>query len=218
MIDGSQPVEEDSLLLTFDDGFASNRVLAERVLNPLNIKALFFIVTDFAALTDPIEINRFVADHFFPGQSIYDLPGTYTNMNWSDLEALLEQGHDIGAHTATHARLTAAVPIRQVEREIFSCVESLEMRLGVHINHFAWPFGDIESFSHEAFITAKKRFKYIYSGLRGNNSKGTSPLAIRRDAISTVDSSAITGALLEGGADFRYRASLKILDQWALNS
>ena len=32
------------ILLSFDDGFKSNRKLAEEVLNKLNIKALFFII------------------------------------------------------------------------------------------------------------------------------------------------------------------------------
>ena len=39
------------ILLTFDDGFKSNKKLAEQVLNELNIQALFFIISDFISLS-----------------------------------------------------------------------------------------------------------------------------------------------------------------------
>lgn len=42
MLAGEEPVIGKQLLVTFDDGFASNRALAERVLNPMRIRALFF--------------------------------------------------------------------------------------------------------------------------------------------------------------------------------
>ena len=34
MVSGEEPIRGRNLLLTFDDGFASNRVVAEEVLNP----------------------------------------------------------------------------------------------------------------------------------------------------------------------------------------
>ena len=34
-------------MLTFDDGFYSNYIIAKEVLKPLGIKAIFFVTTEF---------------------------------------------------------------------------------------------------------------------------------------------------------------------------
>jgi peptidoglycan/xylan/chitin deacetylase (PgdA/CDA1 family) len=218
MIDGDEPVVRDSLLLTFDDGFASNRAVAERILSPMGIQALFFVVSEFVDLYDSVEARRFVADRFFPGLSTENVPAQLTNMTWADLYALLEQGHHLGAHTATHARLAETTPVEEIEKEIVVSADTLEKRLGLRIKHFAWPFGDLGSFSRQAFSIAARRFQYIHSGLRGNNSYNVSQFAIRRDAISVGDSHPMIGALLEGGADFRYRKHASILDGWTMEA
>ena len=88
-------------------------------------------------------------------------------------------------------------------------------RLGVHVEHFAYTFGDLASFSSQAFQVAQKRFRYVYSGLRGNNTIGTSSFVIRRDVLTPSDPNALVGAFLEGGADFLYRRSLNHLEDWA---
>ena len=62
---------------------------------------------------------------------------------------------------------------------------------------------------------AKQRFRYIYSGLRGDNADMTSTFAIRRDALKPTDPNKLLGFFLEGGADLLYKRSRKILDQWA---
>ena len=41
MITGKIPIIGNNLLITFDDGLLSNRVVAEKILNPLGIKAIF---------------------------------------------------------------------------------------------------------------------------------------------------------------------------------
>jgi peptidoglycan/xylan/chitin deacetylase (PgdA/CDA1 family) len=214
IIDGREPLFRDSLMLSFDDGFASNRTVAERILAPMGIQALFFVVSDFVDLDDCEHARRFVVDRFFPGTPTENVPARLRNMKWADLGALLEQGHHIGAHTATHARLTENTPVEVIEREVVDSANTLEDRLGYKIEHFAWPFGDLGSFSRQAFSIAARRFKYIHSGLRGDNSSNISPLAIRRDAISVRDSNSMVGALMEGGADFRYRKQGQVLAGW----
>ena len=42
MISGLEPIQDNNLLITFDDGLISNRIVAEKLLNPLGIKATFF--------------------------------------------------------------------------------------------------------------------------------------------------------------------------------
>ena len=211
---GKVTIQNNSLLLTFDDGFASNLAIAKEILNPMGIKALFFVVSDLAGIEDREEAKKFIANHVQLGTSIQKLSPYLNNMKWSDLEDLLKQGHTIGAHTSTHARLSEIKSSKILEEEIISSADRLSDRLGVQVEHFAYTFGDLASISNQAFRVAQKRFHYIYSGLRGDNSIGTSSHAIRRDALKPSDSNAYLGALLEGGADFLYRRSLNKLDYW----
>lgn len=213
MIVGGQPVQEDCLLLTFDDGFASNRHVAETILNPMGIKALFFIVSEFAALSETAEWRSFVAQNIYPGLQPKDVPAHWRNMTYDDLAYLLDTGHSIGAHTASHARLSTVAPI-DLAAEIILSADVLEHKLGVKLEHFAYTFGDLSSFSPAALAVARSRFKFIHTGLRGPNSSSVAPWAIRRDAMDANDSFSLVGALLESGADRFYADSLAVYESW----
>ena len=58
--------KNDSLLLSFDDGFHSNRLIVDNILNELGIKALFFIISNFAELGPKDNWRRFVANNICP--------------------------------------------------------------------------------------------------------------------------------------------------------
>lgn len=53
----------------------------------------------------------------------------------------LSLGHEIGAHTLTHARLTQ-IPLSRAREEIHSSKKKLEDLFGVPVRHFAYPYGD----------------------------------------------------------------------------
>ena len=215
VLNGETAIQKDSLLLTFDDGFASNRKVVEEVLNPMGIKALFFIISDFVDIEDYEESRQFIVKHIYPGKSLDNLPKQLKNMSWEDIEALLDHGHTIGAHTKSHARLSEIKTSCGLFDEIVSSADRLENQLGISIEHFAYTFGDYASLSSQALNVAKQRFRYIYSGLRGDNADMTSTFAIRRDALKPTDPNKLLGFFLEGGADLLYKRSRKILDQWA---
>jgi peptidoglycan/xylan/chitin deacetylase (PgdA/CDA1 family) len=224
MVSGKEQIHGRNLLLTFDDGFTSNRVVAEEVLKPLGIQALFFAVSGLVGITDRLEARRLIAERIYPGTRAEELPAHWCNMGWGDLEALLEQGHAIGCHTGTHARLSGVDSPDGLEREITSSADTLEQRLGVSIDHFSYTFGNLASFSEEALAVARRRFRFIYSGLRGDNAQGVSPFALRRDSAEfqdefsnyTVFSNRLLGAFLEGAADAHYAPSRARLDAWNL--
>ncbi|MDB9938784.1 polysaccharide deacetylase family protein [Candidatus Thioglobus sp.] len=213
ILEGALPLERDSLLLTFDDGFISNRGVAERILNPLKIKSVFFIVSNFSKLSKGNDWRRFVAQHIDPGLRPEDVPVSKQNMSIDDLKFLNNTGHSIGAHTADHIRLSDALD-DGLNREIVDSADYLEQKLGIKIEHFAYTFGDLSSFTPQALAIARRRFKYIHTGLRGDNSLKTPPWAIRRDSSSPTDPLYLLGALLEGGADRLYLSSLNEYESW----
>ena len=212
---GEEPVQGPNLLLTFDDGFASNRIVAEQVLNPLGIRAIFFVVPEFAGLEDRAEARAFIRTRIEIGREEQSMPEHLFNMRWADLEALLEQGHSVGAHTMTHARLSGVRGMTDLEREIAGAGDVITTRLGIPIDHFAYTFGDIGSFSAEAMAVAARRYRFVYSGLRGDNAAGVSRFALRREAVGPEQPLTLIGAFVEGAADLRYSRARTRLDEWA---
>ena len=101
-----------------------------------------------------------------------------------------------------------------LENEIILGANKLESLLNIKLNHFAFTFGDINSFSKQALDIAKSRFEYIYTGMRGSNSKNLNPLAIRRDTIAINDTNNLIGSFLIGAADFVYNKNLKLYESW----
>lgn len=214
MMRGNAPIKGVNLLLSFDDGFASNRKVAEEILNPMGIKALFFVVSDFVDLVEGDDYKAFISLHMYPDISSENIPDHWRNMTWNDLTWLLETGHVIGSHTKTHARLSELKQTNELEAEIIDSADILENNLGVKVEHFAYPSGNIASFSPAALAVAKKRFSFIYTGLRGDNACGSPLWALRRDPIEPANSLGLIGALLEGGADMIYIRGLAQNESW----
>ena len=222
MISGKNPIIGNNLLITFDDGLASNRVVAEKILNPMGIKAIFFVISEFIKTKDHLEARKFVSKYIIPESNIKDIPNNWRNLQWHDLSALISQGHTIGHHTKMHKRLSECISESELEEEIVLSAKEMAFKLDIEIKHFAYTFGDIDSFSKEALLLASSKFNFVHSGLRGNNEKYNSPLAIRRDAATgqlsnneyIIFNNKLLDAFLDGFADFRYISSRKKLDSW----
>lgn len=213
MVSGKVPLKRDTLLLTFDDGTISNLHVAKRVLRPLGIRALYFIVTQYALLGKNDNWRQFAASHIIPNKKPNEIPENFRNMSIADLQLLISDGHTIGAHTKTHARLSTLTG-ENLYQEIIGGADLLAAYLGREIRHFAYPFGNFDSISSEAARVAWQRFDYVYSGLRGNNGRNPVPWHLRRDSNDPHDSFLYTGACLEGGADFLYANKNRICSNW----
>lgn len=202
------------LLLTFDDGFKSNRFVAEHILEKLGIRAIFFVVTKYIDTKDINQSRSFYARNIMPGANL-DQVKKVENMNWDDLRWLVSHGHLIGSHTMTHRRLSEISKDSDLFNEINYSGNRIEEELGNSIRHFAFPFGDINSLSKNALQYVFNRYDYVYSGLRGDNAKNINNISIRRDALNPYKSNLILDVFLSGAADMFYRRSRLKLDKWA---
>jgi peptidoglycan/xylan/chitin deacetylase (PgdA/CDA1 family) len=205
MMTGQIPINGDNLLLTFDDGFISNRIVAEKVLKPMGIHAIFFIVSGFVDQTNVQDCHSFISKGIRSDLKVSEMSKHWKNMDWDDLEFLLDQKHTIGSHTATHAKLSSIFETKALEHEIIDSANLIEDKLGTKIDHFAFTFGNNESISHEAIDVARKKFKFIHTSIRGVNKKGISPFLIFRDTITPNDYNHLLGSFLLGGADSIYK-------------
>jgi peptidoglycan/xylan/chitin deacetylase (PgdA/CDA1 family) len=62
-------------------------------------------------------------------------------MNQTQVREWLSLGFEIGAHTLTHP-LLSTIPIPEAKNEIAGSKKKLEDLFGVHVEHFAYPWGD----------------------------------------------------------------------------
>jgi len=46
---------KNDILLSFDDGYKSQKIITEKFLNPRNIKAIFFLISDFIKIESKTE-------------------------------------------------------------------------------------------------------------------------------------------------------------------
>lgn len=200
------------VLLTFDDGFVSNLDVAQTLLAPRGITALFFVCPDLTDLSGAAQMEQIAACIFDRKRSPDRVPERL--MTWEEIRQLRDTGHAIGAHTQNHRRL-ATLDAAALADEIGGCAQRLEQELNADIPWFAFPFGDIGSISAEALAAVKSRHPLCRSGVRGITGGETHSLAARADHIDLSASWNWILLSLEGGLDPRYAQPRKELDRMA---
>jgi peptidoglycan/xylan/chitin deacetylase (PgdA/CDA1 family) len=208
-------IKRDSVLFTFDDGYNSQLNFAKQVLDTFNIKAIFFIVPNFAKINDKNESFSFLQNNI--KYKLYDKRPDISlcNMKWDDIKYLHQKGHVIGAHSLNHLNLTKIENQKKLEEEIFSDRDAISIQIGNNkIINFAYPFGDIKSINSDVFKIISKHFVNIFSGVRGNNLNNKSKNFIfRRDAIEADFNIDLIKMFLSGFSDFYYKKDSYILDR-----
>lgn len=108
------PLPERPVVLTFDDGYADFDTAALPLLQKHGFTATLFVITGY------------VGD-----------PGYIT---WEQAQAIVEAGIEIGSHTVSHPDLRTAGE-KGLQRELGESRQTLEERLGVRADFFAYPAG-----------------------------------------------------------------------------
>jgi len=101
MITGKRPIIGRNLLITFDDGFSSNYMIAKNILDPLDIKAIFFIVVNFVRSSTVAESRNFIMRHIQCVANQSDLPENWSSLSVDQVRALCQAGHTIGRQLTT---------------------------------------------------------------------------------------------------------------------
>lgn len=210
-------IKKNHILLTFDDGYKSQKIFADEILNRHKIKALFFVVTNFIKCNSKEEAQNFVSKNIDTG--ITNNPSRYSeidNMNFDDLKELISKDNLIGSHTVNHKKLTEIDNADELNYEIINSKKELEKMLDCKINNFAWTYGDINSIDKKSYNIIKKNYHNIFSGIRGNNIQ-TSSSVYFRDELSPFYSEDLVNAFLNGYSDFYYYKNRKKLLTFDIN-
>lgn len=114
-------------VLTFDDGSRTVLRHAMRALAGARFTAIQFLVADGIGGTNAWDVR-----------DLGEVPDPL--MDAAEIREWLAAGHEIGAHTLTHPRLTE-IPAGQAREEIFSSKKKLEDQFGIEVRHFCYPYG-----------------------------------------------------------------------------
>jgi len=104
---------ERYVILNFDDNRKSQFTQVKPILDKYGFKATFYVVCKY-------------------------LDNKKGYMNWTELETLHKEGHDIGSHTMNHANLSDS-SIKSLEYQIGKSKECLQEH-GINATTFAYPF------------------------------------------------------------------------------
>src|ERR1051325_11805743 len=104
---------ERYVILNFDDNRKSQFTQVKPILDKYGFKATFYVVCKY-------------------------LDNKKGYMNWTELETLHKEGHDIGSHTMNHANLSDS-SIKSLEYQIGRSKDCLKEH-GINATSFAYPF------------------------------------------------------------------------------
>lgn len=135
---------DDSVALTFDDGFVNFAEIGVPLLEAHGLPATVFVVADHVGGRNDWSGPR------LPGSVIPELP----LLSWDALGELAQRGFEIGAHTRRHSRLSQ-IPPSQLSDELEGCARRMHEELGERPESFAYPYGDLD---HDVVGAARQTY------------------------------------------------------------
>ena len=203
--------DKDMVMLTFDDGFQSWVDVSRRVLEPMDIKALFFVDTGM--------IGRNGEDAVLYIEEKLERAGLSSEMSpitKEDIRYLRMAGHTIGSHGISHTRLSELTR-EEIVRELELSKQILEDIVGDKVEHYAYPFGTLESLSEVGIREAGRVYKYCYTGLRGSAHEGRiqgRQATIPRQAISLGEPMRNIRRMIKGDLNWLYCLKRYRVNMW----
>lgn len=161
-----------AVVVTFDDAWADNHSNA----------------------LDHLVEHRVPATLFVPSR----LVGTAGRLTRAQLLEMAAAGVSVGAHSRTHADLTACSDA-DLEWEVRGSREDLEDLLGVPCTCFAYPHGRLDARVRAAVAAAG--FRTAVTTVRGWTRAGTDPLRVSRSFVEEFDAATFSAAL-RGGLNY----------------
>lgn len=139
------------VVITFDDGYADNFLVALPIMEKYGFKATVFVIAGQV------------------GQPGY--------LSWNQIKAMQNRNTEIGSHTLSHVALSEVKPDEQL-REISQSKEMLEQNIGTPVRFLAYPYG---KFSDGLFgLLANAEYQAACTGRTGLNFAETNPYALKR--------------------------------------
>jgi len=170
LISRRDAIKPGTVVITFDDGYRDNILVAAPLLRKYNLPATFFVTSQY------IGTNR-----IFPWDTQSSVK--HELMSWDEVRELSRMGFEIGGHTANHVNL-GTVELDEADKEISMSKGKIEDEIGRQITSFAYPFGGRDYIRKDIIPIIKKAgFKCCCSGYGGKVTKYSDPFALSRSVV-----------------------------------
>lgn len=160
--------QRPAVAVTFDDGYAENCEFALPLLIQRRIPCTYFVSLQHVTRHQPFPHDVASATPL--------PPNTIDELRW-----MVEQGIQIGAHTRTHADLGSVHDIDHLYDELVASRQELEQIIGQAVPFFAFPYGQHQNLSPEAFQMARDAgYQGVCSAYGGYNLPGEDSFHLQR--------------------------------------
>jgi peptidoglycan/xylan/chitin deacetylase (PgdA/CDA1 family) len=170
MCQGTKPIDGRYFHLSFDDGFRNNFTNAVPILRDLGVHAAFYVPSAFVG-ADYATVREYCLE-----STRYR--GVIEMMSWDDLQAMVEQGFEVGSHTRRHARFSMiSGDAARMEDEIAGSKREIETKLGRPCKYIAWPYGRLVDADSASLEVAKRAgYAACFGAFRGTVRPGQTDL------------------------------------------
>ena len=177
-----QSLPDNTVVLTFDDGFRNFYTVAAPILAEFGFPATVFLITGKTSETVLPLTGRELRDE--------------RHLAWDEVRNLMRHEHiTIGSHTHTHRRLPQVLP-EEAQRELKRAHDVLAQRLGRHALALSYPHGQTSPAVQE--LVAAAGYSCALSSAVGGNGKDADLYALRRIVIASDDDRFTFAARLAG--------------------
>jgi peptidoglycan/xylan/chitin deacetylase (PgdA/CDA1 family) len=167
-----QPLPDNAVIITFDDGFRNFYTVAAPALARFGFPSTVFVITGKTDATAP-DGNHWHADD------------DVKHLSWPETRALLSAYQvEIGSHTHTHPRLPLLTPA-EARQEMSVSLAALRENLGAISPPLAYPHG--QTSPQLKSLAAELGHSCALTSELGGNSGHTDLFALRRIVIASDD-------------------------------
>jgi peptidoglycan/xylan/chitin deacetylase (PgdA/CDA1 family) len=174
---------ENTVILTFDDGFRNFHTVAVPLLAEFGFPATVFVITGKTE------------ESALPEQGRWQLSDDTEHLTWPETQLLAAQGLQIGSHTHTHQRLPE-LTLPEARRDMSDSLQALAAHLGESHPPLSYPHGQM---SYAVKLLAEELgHSCALSSELGGNGPDADLYALRRIVIASDDNVAAFAARVAG--------------------
>lgn len=162
---------DNSVAITFDDGFEDNYTQAFSLLQKYNIPATIFLASGVIGGS-----NKWMAGKDYPERKM---------LNWEQIKEMRDYNISFGAHTVSHPKLPELDTLSASD-EIIQSKNQIENQLGTPCLHFAYPYGLFREETPD--IVKNAELTLACSTRSGFNNRETNPFLLNRLEVYGTDS------------------------------